>query len=75
MIKSRRLGEYSEKTVRISTAMTSTRSLQDIPKPQLARDVSSIVFCYLTPLLVGASQDAWQQVKPLGLVSTTHRFA
>lgn len=38
------------------------RRIKDIPKAQLARDVTGIVLCYLAPLACSAAQEAWHLV-------------
>ncbi len=39
------------------------RRIKDIPKPQLARDVSSIVLCYLFPMMLAAAMEVRAQVR------------
>ena len=47
-------------------SVTSTcvrRRIKDIPKAQLARDVTGIVLCYLAPLATSAAAEAWRLVR------------
>ncbi len=41
-----------------------TRRIKDIPKPQLARDISATVLCYMSPMMLASLWEVFTQVRP-----------